>query len=96
NSAVTTYYDADNVAVGTVSAANDSNSQTHVVPEIDGRLGLNYTYDYNSAMAMGFELGWQATNYFNVVADGSTTGPYEDNTNFGVQGPYARVQLDIA
>jgi hypothetical protein len=96
NSTVLTGYDDSDVAVGTASASNDNNSQTHVVPEIDGRLGLNYTYNMNSGMAVGFEAGWQATNYFNVVADGSSINQHEDNTNFGIQGPYARVQLDVA
>ncbi|MCD6045979.1 MAG: Legionella pneumophila major outer membrane protein precursor [Gammaproteobacteria bacterium] len=97
NKGVITTYDTDGTTVsGTINGSNNNDSETRVIPEIDGRLGLNYTYDYNSTTALGFEAGWQATNYFNVVAEGSSTGQYQDNTNFGVQGPYARVQLDIA
>ncbi len=88
---------------GSIHAENNSDSQTRVIPEIDGRLGLNYTAQLNPAAALGFELGWQATNYFNVVSDQYpvTLGPvsaehYSNDSNFGLQGPYARVQLDIA
>lgn len=86
-------------------------SETRVIPEIDGRLGLNYTYTFESNMALGLELGWQATNYFNVVTDqypvtaglfnsqfASSVGNqhYDSTSNFGLQGPYGRLQLDIA
>ena len=105
NTAVITNYAAD----GTVNAVRDgvvnNDSATQVVPEIDGRLGLNYTHNFASNMALGFEAGWQATNYFNVIADQfqsggnfptGTTEHYQENSNFGLQGPYARIQLDIA
>ncbi len=115
NSATVTDYTGGNVVVGpasgTVTVADYS--ETRVIPEIDGRLGLNYTVDFNANTALGFELGWQATNYFNVISDqpylgdaignngGSNKGAqpgehYDSTSNFGVQGPYARVQLDLA
>jgi len=107
-------------APGVIDGENHTSSDTRVIPEIDGRLGLNYTTHFNSSnMALGFELGWQATNYFNVIADqypvtlglagafgnnnnngGVPTAigndHYNNNVNFGIQGPYARVQLDVA
>ncbi len=106
---------------GVLNAENNTDSQTRVIPEIDGRLGLNYTYAFNSGMALGIEAGWQATNYFNVVSDqypvnlgltgigggnsggsgigvASTIGNqhYDATSNFGLQGPYARLQLDVS
>ena len=98
NSAVISYLDANNTAVGYINGASNSDSQTRVIPEIDGRLGLNYTYAFDSNMALGVEAGWQATNYFNVIADSlnADTGQYDNNSNFALQGPYARLQLDIA
>ncbi len=97
-------YDATNTVVGVTTASDNNDSETRIVPEIDGRLGLNYTYDFDSNMALGFEAGWQATNYFNVIADqyqmgglaSSGTQHYQDNSSFGIQGPYARIQLDVA
>jgi hypothetical protein len=99
------------LAVGAPAVTVADDSETRVIPEIDGRLGLNYTVDFNSNMALGFELGWQATNYFNVISDQPSTTDifsngngsgglpsthYDKTSNFGLQGPYARVQLDVA
>ena len=80
-------------AAATYSVNHDST--TRVVPEMDGRLGLNYTYDFNSNMALGLEAGWQAVNYFNAVAQTSIDGNV-DHSDFALQGPYARLQLDVA
>ncbi|MBY0377970.1 MAG: hypothetical protein K2Q33_05360 [Gammaproteobacteria bacterium] len=99
------FYDASGAQVGVIEQTNKSDSDTHVIPEIDGRLGLNYTHNLNANLALGVEAGWQATNYFNVIAEPYNSGPlsssddhdvYSDSSNFGLQGPYARVQLDIA
>jgi hypothetical protein len=90
---------------------HDSNTQ--LVPEMDGRLGLNYTYHFSANMDLGVEAGWQVEEYIDGV---SMVGPPQDrspylptnpsntditdsariNSNFGLQGPYARLQLDIA
>lgn len=102
NSGLVNFYDATNAFVGVTNVDKHNDSETQVIPEIDGRLGLNYTYAFDSSMALGFEAGWQVTNYFDVIAD--QYGPplttaqhqYQDNSNFGLQGPYARLQLDIA
>ncbi len=97
---VDTTYDASGTAVSTSSIDSDHESNTRLVPEIDGRMGLNYTYNFDSNTALGFEAGWQATNYFNVVSDESLLdvigNHHSDTSDFGMQGPYARVQLDIA
>jgi len=97
-SGLVSYYDVNDAVVGSITGKDNSESETRVVPEIDGRLGLNYTYNFDSNMALGMEAGWQATNYFNVVADSfnSDTQHYDGNSNFALQGPYARLQLDIA
>lgn len=91
NSFVDSYYNAAGTLIGTDAQSADTASQTVVVPEIDGRLGLNYTYDFNSNMALGVEAGWQAENYFNATID--VNGNASD---FMLQGPYARLQLDVA
>lgn len=84
----------------------DDGSVTRIIPEIDGRLGLNYTYHFASTTALGFEAGWQATDYLQAVSNTSTTNtsrddfgvepPHYEYSNFGLQGPYARIQLDVA
>jgi hypothetical protein len=92
NSFVDSYF---NAAAGTLLATDtqsaDTDSQTRVVPEIDGRLGLNYTYDFDTDMALGVEVGWQAENYFN-----STIDVNGNSADFALQGPYARLQFDVA
>ncbi len=92
SSFVDSYYDSTTgVLAATDAQSADGGTQTRVVPEVDGRLGLAYTHDFSTNMAWGIEGGWQAENYFNsnVNVSGSTT-------NFALQGPYARVQLDVA
>ena len=42
-------------------------------------------------MALGVELGWQAENYFNAAVD-----VLGNSADFALQGPYARLQLDVA
>lgn len=99
---------------GTVTIADSS--ETRVIPEIDGRLGLHYGYHFNATTSLGLELGWQAINYFNVISDqpslmalfgnngggngnndsGFPSTHYAATSNFGLQGPYARVDLNIA
>jgi hypothetical protein len=104
------FTDTDNTPSSTNIYPTTHDSTTRVVPEIDGRLGLNYTYNFNSKVALGVEAGWQATEYINGI---SMIAPPQDqsvvygvkndpsnsalvNSNFGLQGPYARLQLDIA
>jgi hypothetical protein len=55
--ALITGYDASGAAVGYINGADENESETRIIPEIDGRLGLNYTYDFDSSMALGFEAG---------------------------------------
>ena len=87
-------------ASGTVTADTTVfkiSDQTRVVPEMDMRLGLNYTRDYSSA-TVGLELGYEVVNYFDVkdnslVSYVDTAG---SDSDFGMHGPYLRVQIDMA
>lgn len=88
------------------SVANSSafGSSTLIVPELEGKLGVNYDY----AMAQGdltLDIGWMWINYFNAQqnavnvngvtqgqdAPGAAQGPargFKSTTDFGLQGLY--------
>ncbi|MBY0377186.1 MAG: hypothetical protein K2Q33_01315 [Gammaproteobacteria bacterium] len=107
------HYSRQDDISGTIFTYNNTtdvhtDTNTQIVPEIDGRLGLNYTQDFDSNFALGVEAGWQATSYISVFDDTPSDFTYDNgsgvpivlhtsfDSNFGLQGPYARVQLDIA
>ena len=72
---------------------------TQAVPELDARLGLNYTYRFNPGTALGLELGYQAVNYFDVAdkdyIDMNTANTINTSEDFGYQGPYFRLQFSV-
>lgn len=71
---------------------------TRVVPEIDARIGAKYGMNFNQGTGLAFEVGYEATDYINAVDVSSVS--YWDHTthdsDYTLQGPYVRVQLDLA
>lgn len=88
----------DTTEATSIDSNVDLSSSTRVVPEADAKLSAMYKMDFNDGYALGLEAGWQATNYFNAIQDSTTTtaGTMTQYNDFFMQGPYARVQLDIA
>lgn len=74
------------------------NDETRVVPELDARLGVNYTASFSPDTAVGIELGYEVVNYFDVNGNSQLT--YADTAghknDFAMQGPYLRLQVDVA
>ncbi len=95
--ASSSFVDGSN-ADNNTSEVHKIDSKHRVVPEADARLGLNYTHAFNNDTALGVELGYEVVNYFDVTSASATA--YEDTSglesDFGMRGPYLRVQLDVA
>lgn len=81
---------------------NKTDETTRVVPVVDAKLGLDYTYlFYNNANSdLTLEVGWQFTNYFNAVdrvlvtvagsSDSTTTATIAERktSDVSLSGPY--------
>lgn len=85
------------IASGTIT--NDrTGDETRVVPELDARIGVNYTASFSPDTAVGIELGYEVVNYFDV--NGNSQVSYADTAShkndFAMQGPYLRLQVDVA
>lgn len=81
-------------------------SQTTMVPEVDGKLALNYTVPMNGGSSFGFQVGYTAVNYFSginqvmptaLVPGAFNTGTIaietsaQQQSNLGLNGPYASI-----
>lgn len=73
-------------------------NETRVVPELDARLGLNFAWAFNPDAALEVELGYEAINYFDVknTSAVSYVDTISHDNDFGIYGPYLRLQLNLA
>jgi len=78
----------------------DNDSYTAIVPELDAKLGLDYMYAFNPNTSMNIQVGYQVVNYFNAETDDTldtvTTNSINNTSDFGYNGPYLRLQLNVA
>lgn len=93
----------------TVTNENDGSSTTQsntyrisentiVVPEMDARIGLNYTHAFSPDTSLGLEVGFEVTNYWNAK-ENSFVGYFDSmshDNDFALHGPYFRVELNLA
>lgn len=77
-----------------------NDSYTQVVPELDAKLGLDYMYAFNPNTSMNVQLGYQVVNYFNAESQDAVDSVVVNSTNntndFDYNGPYLRLQLNVA
>jgi hypothetical protein len=78
-------------------SAFHTDSKTLMVPEMDMRLGVSYSQDFADGM-LDLELGFEVMNYFGAIDKNiiSLTNNIGNPQNFSLQGPYLRVQYDMA
>lgn len=83
-------------ATGTFLLKNSDEMMT--VPELDYRIGLNYAYEFSHEMSFSGEVGWQATQYLDVVdRSASTVASHRSELgDWSFQGPYVRFEVDFA
>lgn len=83
--------------VGTQKLVRDSTTRGHisgsmvtVVPELETKLGVNYTYLFAKGSDLTFDIGWMWNSYIDAIYAervSTTTGaPDVDFFNFGLQG----------
>jgi hypothetical protein len=86
-------------------------TRDRLVPELDGKLGFDYTYLFNNAANsdLTLEVGWQASKDFNAIdrvgatlvpntiggALASQTIGARRTDNLSVEGPYATLTLHV-
>ncbi len=73
-------------------------SKTVVVPELDARIGLKYVHPLSPRTALGVELGYEVTNYFNEVDNSivSYTDSMAHPNDHADQGLYLRFEYHVA
>jgi hypothetical protein len=74
----------------------NNHGNDHVVSALDGRLGLDYTINFNNAdrSSMMVQAGYQVTNYFGVSNMIITNGVNSTN-NIAFDGPYAGIKVMV-
>lgn len=73
----------------------------YIVPEIDAKVGLNYTYRTYDGHAFSIDAGWQTINYFNAhpgirYVDDNIKGTYVHTmSDICFNGPYIGVKASV-
>lgn len=90
--------DASGAIAGGTYDEHKVSGKHRVVPELDARLGVNYTHGFSPDTSFGIELGYEVVNYFDVK-DTSFVSYYDSQgheNDFGLNGLYIRAQLEVA
>lgn len=87
--------------IGLPTTEWDNDDTTHLVPELDARVALDYTpHKLFPEASMSFQVGYEVVHYFDVAeldgVDSSFTNSVNNTSSYGYQGPYLRLQLNVA
>ena len=92
-----------NTTSGALESVTQGESKNHdeniVVPELDYRLGVNYTHEFSPETSLDAELGWTSTHYFNVVDKTlahASQGNVGSMSDWSFQGPYVKLAVSVA
>lgn len=82
----------------TVKWTNDD--AVNIVPELDGRLAIDYTpHAFFPEASVGFQLGYEVVHYFDALSNNAIDtvelNSVNINSDFSYQGPYFRLQLNF-
>lgn len=67
-----------------------------IVPAFDARLGINYNYTVHNGALLQLELGYQVTQYFNVIEESEFIIDNEiETSNFSLNGPYFSINVKL-
>ncbi len=92
SSFVNTAANADGATTTTSSTITDSSHQ--IVPNLDGKLGVNYSYLFRNTTAINAELGYQVSYYKDAVNWLQPSGGTEfDSAAF--DGPYLSLNIKL-
>lgn len=76
-------------------------TQKVIAAALDTKFGLNYQYQFNNGTQLIGELGYQVSQYFDVIEqidrDSTTLDSYlsTDVTNFDLRGPYLTLRVKV-
>lgn len=87
----------------TVTTATNVDKTNRIVPVIDAKLGIDYTFEFQNRSSLSIEAGWQATQYINAVDSYNKSvsnlfGLGVNNvstSSLGFQGPYLSLNFNV-
>lgn len=71
-----------------------SNKTWRVVPTIDTKLGINYSYILRKRSTLTFEAGYQVSDYIDAIDQLDATG-LRTTTSVGFDGPYVNLSFAV-
>lgn len=89
-SATQKYEDHDTATPADYSFAHRVSYDNKVVPNLEMRLGVNYQHHFSNNAEMNLQVGYQATNYFDVDYKFSDSG-----TDVGMSGLYLHADYTL-